>query len=158
MVTTWACLAKPGRRALPASLTHPTGGWKHPAAMLMRVSCISAALLFLCCVAVQFNDPDPLRWMAIYGAAAVLSLAAVRRGGIPWIPAAVVGGIALAWMLSILPRVIGRVSLAELFGRFEMKTSAIEEARECVGLALVTAWMAVLVAVSLRARRGSATT
>jgi transmembrane protein TMEM220 len=126
--------------------------------MLMRISCIGAALLFLGCVAVQFNDPDPLRWMAIYGAAAVLSLAALRRGGIPWIPTAVVGGIALAWMLSILPRVIGRVSLAELFGRFEMKTITIEEARECVGLGLVTAWMAVLAAVSLRARRGPAPT
>ena len=33
-----------------------------------------ALAAFLFSVAVQFNDPDPLRWVAVYGAAAIVCL------------------------------------------------------------------------------------
>ena len=33
-----------------------------------------AALVFATCAVLQYNDPDPLRWILIYGAAAATSL------------------------------------------------------------------------------------
>jgi transmembrane protein TMEM220 len=40
----------------------------------MRFLDLTMALLFAFAAALQFNDPDPIRWIAIYGAACVLSL------------------------------------------------------------------------------------
>jgi hypothetical protein len=40
-------------------------------------------LMFVLSVVVQVNDPDPLRWMAIYGAAAVACLLSLT-GRLPW--------------------------------------------------------------------------
>ena len=57
------------------------------------------AVLFAVAVVVQFNDPDPLRWMAVYGAALAVSTLAAARGSVPVVLPAAVGGIALAWGL-----------------------------------------------------------
>jgi hypothetical protein len=106
--------------------------------------------MFLFSVAVQFNDPDPFVWSAIYGLAAVacaLSLAGRLR---PWFPA-VVGIAALLWAATIAPRVIGRVPFLEMFGAFEMKDLAVEESREMYGLGLVALWMTAL-ALRVRTR------
>ena len=37
------------------------------------------AVLFAVAVVVQFNDPDPLRWVAVYGAALTVSALAAAR-------------------------------------------------------------------------------
>lgn len=110
-------------------------------------------LLFLFAVAVQYNDPDPLRWMALYGAAAAASLLVAWRGQAPiGLPAATCL-LALVWAAWIGPPVLGRVSSGELFAEFEMASPVIEEAREAVGLLIVAGWMAVvLLASGLRPR------
>ena len=100
---------------------------------------------FLFSVIVQYNDPDPIRWMAIYagaGAACVLSLR--QRGGW-WVPA-LVGAVALTWALSLAPSVLGKVRVGELFEAFEMKDERVEIGREFGGLMIVATWMAALVA------------
>jgi hypothetical protein len=102
-------------------------------------------VMFLFSVAVQFNDPDPVTWSAIYALAAMvcgLSLAGRLR---PWFPV-VVGLTALLWAATIAPGVVGRVPFLEMFEAFEMKDLAIEESREMYGLVLVFFWMAVLTA------------
>lgn len=106
-------------------------------------------VLFAFSVVVQVNDPDPLRWMALYGLAAVacaLSLVARAR---PWFPA-LVGVIALGWAATLAPRVLGNVPFSDMFGAFEMRSTGIEESREMYGLLIVAAWMA---AVAVRASR-----
>ncbi len=65
--------------------------------MIFRIVNGVMALLFAVAVAVQYNDPDPIRWMAIYGAASIVTLMTAARGRAPVFAAAVVGGIALAW-------------------------------------------------------------
>ncbi|MEO6726888.1 MAG: transmembrane 220 family protein [Blastocatellia bacterium] len=110
---------------------------------------MTAAFLFS--VAVQYNDPDPLRWMAIYGAAAAACVMAIQRRG-EWLLPAAIGAIALVWALSYAPQVIGKVRFGELFEAFEMKDARVEVAREMGGLLIVTVWMAVLTVVSLRRR------
>jgi hypothetical protein len=112
--------------------------------MAFRIASGVMALLFLLATAVQYNDPDPLRWMAIYGVAGFFSLQAARgRLASPWGPA-IVGLIALGWAVFTGRTVIGRVSLGEVFESVGMKTEPIEVARETLGLLIVTFWMAVL--------------
>lgn len=119
----------------------------------MRAAAAVMTPVFLLAVAVQYNDPDPLRWMAIYGAAAVASLLAAR-GRLPrWLPA-VVGAIALGWAATLAPRVVGQVGPRDLFREVGMATLAIEEAREMLGLLIVALWMLVLLATH-PARRAS---
>jgi hypothetical protein len=112
------------------------------------------ALMFAFSVAVQYNDPDPVRWMAIYGAALIVSILEVRRRTPLWLPA-VVALAALVWALTIAPRVIGHVRFLDMFASFEMKNEGIEESREMYGLLIVAAWMAVVLLVARR-RSGSA--
>lgn len=113
------------------------------------------AAAFLFSVAVQYNDPDPLRWMAIYGAAAMVCVLAVA-GRERWLVSAVIGLVALGWALTLMPDVIGKVRFGELFEAFEMKDERVEVAREMGGLLIVAFWMAVVTAVSLRRRRAKA--
>jgi len=100
-------------------------------------------LMFVFSVVVQLNDPDPLPWMAIYGAAAVACLLSLT-GRLPWQFAVITGLVALAWAATIMPRVIGQVSFLDMFAEFEMKDIGVEESREMYGLILIGGWMAVL--------------
>ena len=100
-------------------------------------------LLFLLSVIVQYNDPDPVRWIAIYGAAVAACVLALW-GRVPgWLPA-ITGLAAAVWAAFLLPRVLGQVAPGELFRERGMATMGIEEAREMIGLLLVAIWMAVL--------------
>ena len=87
-----------------------------------------AAAGFLACAGVQFNDPDPVRWVLLYGAAAVTALA-VTVGRPIWVASLGVGAIAAVWGMSLLPSFIaeGAVVTEEL-------------GRELGGLALVSGW------------------
>jgi hypothetical protein len=106
-------------------------------------------LLFTLGAVVQVNDPDPARWIAMYAlAAAACLLSPLRR--IHWTLPALLGAVALAWALTLAPRVVGRVPFREMFGDFEMRTVGIEESREMYGLLVIAAWMAVL---TVRAQR-----
>ncbi len=111
----------------------------------LKIVTIPMALLFLLSVVVQYNDPDPLGWIAIYGAALATCIIALL-GRLPrWLPA-VVGVAAALWAAILLPTVLGQVSLSEMFRETGMATLEIEEARETLGLALVAIWMLVLFA------------
>ena len=119
--------------------------------MLRAVNAVMAAL-FALAVAVQWNDPDPARWMAVYGAACAISLMAAR--GRPPRPAvaATLAGIALAWAVAIAVRV-GADSYRQMLDAWEMKTPAIEAAREATGLLIVAGWMLLVTATSHERRR-----
>jgi hypothetical protein len=110
------------------------------------------AVLFLIAAALQYNDPDPLRWMAIYGLAALACLLALP-GRLPLPAPALIGLVALIWAATIAPGVVGRVSVWELFESYAMKSAPVEEAREMGGLLIVFAWMAVLALRTARQAR-----
>jgi hypothetical protein len=109
-----------------------------------RVAQVLMAIAFVLSVAVQVNDPDPIQWMLVYGAAAIATIwAAIRPEAIPrWLPA-LVGVAALAWAAILAPQVMGKVQVRELFASWEMKSPRVEVARETGGLLIVAAWMAV---------------
>lgn len=108
-------------------------------------------LMFILSVVVQYNDPDPIRWMLIYAAAAIVCLLSLT-GRAPRLAALIVGAVALVWALTIVPRVVGRVNPAEMFSAWEMKNLGVEESREMYGLLLIAVWMSV---IAIRAARSA---
>jgi len=102
-------------------------------------------LMFLFSAAVQLNDPDPLVWMGMYGAAAVVCGLEIRRRAPLWAPVTV-AVIALVWAGSLYYRA-NEVPVSSLFAQWEMRDLRIEEAREMYGLAIVAVWMIVIVGV-----------
>ena len=105
-------------------------------------------LLFAFGAAVQLNDPDPARWIAVYGLAAVACVLSLLRR-LHWTFPALLCLVALAWAATLAPGVVGRVPFGDMFGAFEMKNVGIEESREMYGLLIIAAWMAGL---TVRAR------
>ena len=110
---------------------------------VLRILNLVFLALYILSAAVQYNDPDPIRWMVIYLAAAAVCIVAMRRPVPRWAS----GAVALAsliWIAIWTPRVLGQVGLGEMFRERGMATMAIEEGREDIGLILVFLWMVVL--------------
>ena len=108
---------------------------------LMRGGSILFGVLFLAGAAVQYNDPDPLRWVAVYLAAAIvcgLRWIGHRRA---WMIATIEAIVCLVWTLVLLPSIVGQVSLADLFQEMEPNGGPIESGRELGGLLIIGAWM-----------------
>jgi len=118
----------------------------------MRIVAAVFTLLFAFAAYVNFNDPDAPRWVALYGAAAVVSAwRALTPAGPAWWAPAAVALVAAAWAISYAPRVLGKVGWGEMTSAWEMKNTRIEEGREFYGLVIVAAAMLLLALV--RARR-----
>lgn len=103
-----------------------------------------AGLLFLC-VALQYNDPDPIRWMAMYAAGAIASvLLPIKK------PAAalalLIGLIALAWAIYLVHSVWGRIAVSDLTNKMSEKGGAVEVGREAGGLLIEGVWLMVAAA------------
>jgi hypothetical protein len=117
----------------------------------MRLVAAVFTLLFGIAVFVNLNDPDAVRWIALYAAATgVAAWRALSMKGPPWVVPALVALIALAWAASYAPRVIGQVGFGALWSAWEMKNTRIEEGREFYGLCIVAAAMILLAAVRPR--------
>jgi hypothetical protein len=106
-------------------------------------------LYFIFAAAVNHNDPDPIRWMSIYLAAAVCCGFSFA-GRLPWAASAALGAIALVWAATIAPQVVGKVSFRSMFATWKMTTPGIEDAREMYGLLIVVVWMAVISVAAYR--------
>ncbi len=95
----------------------------------MRYLHVVMFIIFLMCCAVQYNDPDPLTWIALYGYAAVFTAFAFYKKYSAW----------------PLP---GMMVYLVLFFYYAppMNVSwwALEEGREAMGLMIGAVWMAVL--------------
>lgn len=121
--------------------------------MLFRAFCALGVLLFLLSLVVQYNDPDPLLWIAIYGVAMIASLLAALRRSLPWYATAAIALCAAVWGGWLWWGVSGRTSFAEMFGSIGMVNLAAEEGREAIGLGLVAVFMVVLTVARLREER-----
>lgn len=112
-------------------------------------SYVMAALLAVC-VALQVNDPDPLRWVLMYGAAMIAAaLLPAKKRLVP--VGYLVGAIALVWAAYLLYAVWGRMEVGDLASKMSEKGGAVEEGRESGGLAIAGAWL--VFASAFRQRR-----
>jgi hypothetical protein len=113
----------------------------------MKTVNIFLSILFLFATAVQYNDPDPVQWMLIYGSSAIICGLYVWKP-ISSIAPAITGVISFIWMillLVILQDAPDPIIWADVFGEAAMKTESIELTREILGLLIVGVWMTVLV-------------
>jgi hypothetical protein len=110
-------------------------------------------LAFVFSVIVQFNDPDPFVWAAIYAAAALVCAFELRRRTHPLVSAGI-AAVALTWAATIAPRILGNVRFSTMFAEFEMANTGIEESREMYGLVFIALWM-IAVAIAAWRRRSS---
>jgi hypothetical protein len=111
--------------------------------MTIKICNVFFLVIYLLSTAVQYNDPDALLWAIMYLAAAVMCALQFRAKPPVWLPRTLLA-ISVAWMIALMPSIIGRVSLQEIFASLRMQTQAVEEAREIGGLFLVGMWAGVL--------------
>ena len=110
------------------------------------------AALFVVAAGLQYNDPDPIRWIVLYGGAAVATVAALhRRGG--WIAALLVVVVAAGWGATLWLSVAGHVQSSDLWRKMSEKGGKVEEMREAGGLSIVAGWLAVSGLAGWRASR-----
>ena len=66
-----------------------------------------------------------------------------------WLPPVLLA-TSLLWIGTLVPRLVGHTTLADIFASISMQNKAVEEAREIGGLCLIALWASVL---SLHGRR-----
>ena len=111
--------------------------------MLLKILNLIFLLAFLLAALLQYNDPDPIRWVAIYIAAATLCKLQHFKQITPIFPVLLVI-ICLAWIGMLVPSLTQGVAWTDILDSLAMKTKAVEEAREIGGLVLVASWSAVI--------------
>ena len=111
--------------------------------VFLRVASAGMGIAFLAAAILLHNDPDPLAWMAVYGAAAVTSFIGAF-GRLPRLLPAAVGIVAVVWAARLLPQMAGHVPLVELVQELEAATPLIQEGRAALGLIVIAAWMGAL--------------
>jgi hypothetical protein len=107
-------------------------------------------VLFLYAAAVQANDPDPMRWLFVYGLTAVWCGWAVARGVVPL-------KLTLPWAILTASLVFPLLRFAPAEGHLMPGFPAWgplreETVRESIGLALCSLWSASLAAHAARRR------
>jgi Transmembrane family 220, helix len=106
---------------------------------MSRVLAGLMALLFFFSCYLQLNDPDPERWIAMYGAAGIVCALHAFGRGPAWL-AGLVTAVALAWAAVWAPRVIGVHHLfRDMFAEWHMTSGNVkaEEGRELGGLLII---------------------
>ena len=121
---------------------------------MLRAAHAVMALLFFTGAWLQRNDPDPLRWMMIFGLAGIASVR-VAAGRSSWFLAGGVGAVALGWAVVLVPRVRAESDSLRSITDWSDRTAFASTARELAGLLLVSAWMATIVVTQRPRRRPS---
>jgi hypothetical protein len=98
--------------------------------------CWVMAVGFCICVGLQVNDPDPVRWMAIYGGAAI-TLAALPARKVFAAGTLVIGVISAIWGAYLGHEVKDVLVFSDLWMKMSEKGGAVEVGREAGGLAIV---------------------
>ena len=86
-------------------------------------------LLFLASAGVQYNDPDPLLWIALYGGAATACLLSFTNWPHLWLLWALVVGPALG-AVYLAAGLYGSVAFESVWASMNMESVGIERARE----------------------------
>lgn len=111
-----------------------------PVSRWFKLPCWVMAALFAICVALQYNDPDPIRWMLIYGAAMVVSILMPMKRDAAKL-GLVVALIALVWAAMLILGIYDKVTLSDVFLKMSEKGGAVEEEREAGGLLIEGVWL-----------------
>ena len=120
----------------------------------MKIVNLLLAVLFLLFAFVQINDPDPLVWIAIYGAMAVLCVLAAFRIFYKWlnIGLLIVFAVYCVFLFSGVSEWMQQDDKSMIFDDVaKMQHPFVEESREFLGLVIC---MVVLAVHLIQVRRG----
>ncbi|MDW3193203.1 MAG: transmembrane 220 family protein [Cytophagales bacterium] len=104
--------------------------------MVTKIIKAFLGLLFIVFAAVQYNDPDPYAWMAIYGVVGLVFLVSLLRP----VSKRAVGFLIIALLVYSLTFIPGfwewlnRPEKSEIFGEMIYDRPYIEQTREFLGL------------------------
>jgi hypothetical protein len=119
----------------------------------MKITNFILAVMFMAFAFVQINDPDPLLWIAIYGAMAVMCIMAAFRYYIKPLLWILLAGF-LVYMVILWPGLqewLRQEDKGVLFDEgMKMQFPYIEESREFLGLLIC---VIVLIAQIVRSRK-----
>ncbi len=99
------------------------------------------AALFIIFAAVQINDPDPERWILLYGMVAGLSLLHGFWKPLPYVTFALMC-LCLFWAITLVPGMLewfASSDKSEMLGQMMDNKPYIEETRELGGLLIASA-------------------
>lgn len=101
----------------------------------MKIVNIILTILFALFAVVQFNDPDPIVWVIIYGTVAVISGFAAAGKYDKNVILTVIG-ICIIWMLTLVPGVVDWVEkgMPSITGSMKAESPHVEYLREFLGL------------------------
>ena len=103
----------------------------------MKATNIVLTVIFALFAIVQYNDPDPLPWIAMYGFVAVVSAFAINRRYNRYV---LLAGLAVCvvWMVTILPGFLDWIEqgMPSITGSMKAESPYIEYTREFFGLLL----------------------
>ena len=113
----------------------------------MRILDLFLAVLFLTMAILQFNDPDPVYWIAVYGGTALLVLGrAFARFSEFW-AAVTIGGV-VAGIINAVPggfNFFQHGELGDIFGSMRAGKPYVESMREFGGLLMSFAVLVIYV-------------
>ncbi|MFY0598308.1 MAG: transmembrane 220 family protein [Cyclobacteriaceae bacterium] len=99
---------------------------------------ITLAIIFFLFAAVQYNDPDPLIWMLIYGSVALIAMLKVYLSQLNFRPLLITLIIILSlyalFYIPVFIDFVGNPDKADLLGKMKVSKPWIEGAREFLGL------------------------
>jgi hypothetical protein len=113
---------------------------------LRRAVDLGLAVLLAGCAAVQYNDPDPVLWISLYGAGSVLLLLAAAGWRRRWAVLVVLGAYAVVGAIA-LPGFVDWLlhhPAGDLTAPMSAEQPHIEASREFVGLLIAAACVAPL--------------
>lgn len=111
-------------------------------------------VLFATGAVVQYNDPDPVLWMGVYGAGA-LCCGLFLAGQLPTLLSGGVAGLCLLGALYLLVQILfGPVGFLDPTGQEMM--GLVEETREMFGFLITASWTGFLTWRGRRSTRSSA--
>lgn len=109
---------------------------------LIQVLNLLMLLLFVTVAVIQYNDPDALLWVLMYGAGA-LCCALYAAGRLPSLLSGTVLVICLVGALYLLVQILfGPIAFFDKTGHEMM--GLVEETREMFGLLVTATWVGVL--------------
>jgi len=98
--------------------------------------CWTLAVLFSLSVGLQVNDPDPVRWMLMYGLAGLaVGLLPARRYFC--LACFAIALFAAGWAAFLGQQVFGAIHFSDLWLKMSEKGGAVEVGREAGGLAII---------------------
>jgi len=115
-----------------------------PMPLPLRIAHGVMSLLFFLSVLVQFNDPSPLPWILMYGAAAVATGLAAARRPVARKAALLVGAVALLWEVHYLSIGAWHTPFSALTEEWHMTSTAIVDGREFYALLWIAACMGLI--------------